>query len=327
MNRELKITLYGFLVLIFAVYLILFFMLIVMPKIWSSAEAQTSNNNNNNITRVVMLNFDDGYADQYLLAKPILDKYGFKATFFIPCAKMETKPDWMTWQMITALGKDDGMDIESHTMTHAHLDFYANNDARLLYEIAGSRQCLADHGFDSSLFAYPLGVGDNITKIVNLVSKNYIFARSGTEKLFTFNCSGYTRLKGVPLPPQSDCRTFDQSGKLTYANRYDIRADSFRHITNIGSFTEQQMLQRFIAQIQSQDRYNSGGQIKAVPIITYHDLTTNIQKYDAEPSTILMELFEAEMKYLHDNNIKVMLMTSLGFNTDTNTFFLQQEQQ
>ncbi len=35
--------------------------------------------------RLAILNFDDGYKSQFTNAKPILDMYGFKATFFITC--------------------------------------------------------------------------------------------------------------------------------------------------------------------------------------------------------------------------------------------------
>jgi Polysaccharide deacetylase len=56
--------------------------------------------------KVVMINFDDGWRSQLLYAKPILDKYGYKATFFIPCAKMGISPNWMTWQDIAQLKND-----------------------------------------------------------------------------------------------------------------------------------------------------------------------------------------------------------------------------
>src|SRR5437899_9463450 len=37
--------------------------------------------NSNN--KVIMLGFDDGWKGQITFAKPILDKYGFKASFFV----------------------------------------------------------------------------------------------------------------------------------------------------------------------------------------------------------------------------------------------------
>jgi peptidoglycan/xylan/chitin deacetylase (PgdA/CDA1 family) len=93
-------------------------------------------------SKVVMINFDDGYKSQLIYAKPVLDKYGFKASFFIVCNKVATQPYWMNWQDIAQLNKD-GMDIESHTMTHAHLNKLSTN--ALTYEIGGSKQCFASH--------------------------------------------------------------------------------------------------------------------------------------------------------------------------------------
>src|SRR6185437_3720396 len=69
----------------------------------------------NNAAKVVMINFDDGWKSQFLYAKPILDQYGFKASFFIVCGKVAAEPYWMTWPQVTAL-KNDGMDIYVHSI-------------------------------------------------------------------------------------------------------------------------------------------------------------------------------------------------------------------
>ena len=64
---------------------------------------------------------------------------GFKATFFVICGKTSDMGA-MNWQDIAAMQKD-GMDIESHTMTHAHLNTLSQS--QLDFEIGGSKQCLA----------------------------------------------------------------------------------------------------------------------------------------------------------------------------------------
>jgi peptidoglycan/xylan/chitin deacetylase (PgdA/CDA1 family) len=81
-----------------------------------------------------MIGFDDSYKSQILYAKPILDKYGFKASFFEVCTWIGKTKDRQTWQDIAAL-QHDGMDIESHTMTHAHLPTLLSSPSQLNYEI------------------------------------------------------------------------------------------------------------------------------------------------------------------------------------------------
>jgi peptidoglycan/xylan/chitin deacetylase (PgdA/CDA1 family) len=287
-------------------------------NVLSSDKPNRDNNlSGNNNNKVVMLNFDDGYKSHFLYAKPILDKYGFKATFFIVCGKMETQPKWMSWQDIMTL-KDDGMDIESHTMTHAHLDSVSVQ--QLDYEIGYAKQCLADHGFDTTIFAYPKGLGSENETVVNVVSKYYDLARSGTENLFFLNCEGYEG-----RPPQTDCSTYASDGSLNYANRYDIKKFSLTHIDNTGniSLDDSQMFDKFVQKINGQTAFNSNGKINAIPIVTYHNLTNSMQDYNSMSSTLTVSLFAQEMKYLHDNGFKVLLLNQLGYDTKHNAFYLK----
>jgi peptidoglycan/xylan/chitin deacetylase (PgdA/CDA1 family) len=61
--------------------------------------------------KVIMIGFDDAWKSQITYAKLILDKYGFKATFFIVCNYVNSgKVRRMNWQDIATLQKD-GMDI------------------------------------------------------------------------------------------------------------------------------------------------------------------------------------------------------------------------
>ncbi|HET7149181.1 MAG TPA: hypothetical protein VFI73_11855 [Candidatus Nitrosopolaris sp.] len=97
---------------------------------------------------------------------------------------------------------------------------------KLTYEIGLAKQSLANHGSKTSIFAYPLNLGSDNPTIVNLVAKYYDLARTGTEPLMFLNCQGFKSVS------QTDCRTHTTEGKLTYANRYDIRSESFYHISS-----------------------------------------------------------------------------------------------
>ncbi|HET7284630.1 MAG TPA: polysaccharide deacetylase family protein, partial [Nitrososphaeraceae archaeon] len=136
------------------------------------------NSSTNSSDKIVIINFDDSHKSQYTYAKPILDKYGFKATFFEVCnwVGIGHKSDMtMTWKDISAL-QQDGIDIEAHTMTHPHLNELSSSAAGLDYEIGQSKQCLADHGINSTIFAYPYGDGSNNSEVVNTVGKYYYLA-------------------------------------------------------------------------------------------------------------------------------------------------------
>jgi peptidoglycan/xylan/chitin deacetylase (PgdA/CDA1 family) len=266
--------------------------------------------------KVVMIGFDDGWKSQITYAKPILDKYGLKASFFVVCNYVNSGDiRRMNWQDIATL-QQDRMDVQSHTMDHKPLDKMSTN--ALIYEIAGSKQCLASHGIDSTIFGYPFNLGSNMPSVVDIVSKYYNFARTGTYPLMSLNCNGFANIK----PQQTDCRTYLPDGKLTFANRYDIRSDSFFHISSGHNYGTSEMFQKFIQQVNSQVPYNNG-KINAIPIITYHGLTYNIQDYNKAGTTITVALFDQEMQYLHDNGFKVLLLNQFGFDPTNNVFYLK----
>jgi hypothetical protein len=266
--------------------------------------------------KVVMIGFDDSYKSQILYAKPILDKYGFKASFFEVCAWVGKTKDRQTWQDIADLQRD-GMDVESHTMTHAHLPTLLSSPNLLVYEIGGSKQCLANHGVKATIFGYPLNLGSDNPSIVNVVAKYYNLARSGSAPLMFLNCKGYVKHS------QNDCSTYSSNGKLTYANRYDIRSDSFRHMDSNHNYTPFQEFQKFIQRMNNQIPYNINGRINAIPIITYHNLTNSMQDYNNMASTITVDLFAQQMKYLHDNGFRVLLLNQLGYDPNNNVFHVK----
>jgi peptidoglycan/xylan/chitin deacetylase (PgdA/CDA1 family) len=226
--------------------------------------------------KMVILSFDDSTLGQYTIAKPILDKYGFKGTFFTVCNFIE-KPEHMNWTQIKTLQKEDH-DIESYTMDHA--DLSKLSEAELQYEIGQSKQCLANHGINSTVFAYPFADGSHKPNIVNMVSKYYTLARAGDEPI--------QLLKSV--------------------NRYSINA-----LSQSGK-KDSNMLTKFVENV---NRANS----TALASIKFHRFvndTDSSSKISTSP-----QLFEQEMKYLHDNGFKVIRMSDLGFSPTKDMLFVK----
>jgi peptidoglycan/xylan/chitin deacetylase (PgdA/CDA1 family) len=73
----------------------------------------------------------------------------------------------MNWQDIAEL-KNDGMDIESHSMTHANPNKLSTK--ALKYKIGGSKQCFANHGYNTTIFGYPFNLGSSNPSVVKMVA-------------------------------------------------------------------------------------------------------------------------------------------------------------
>jgi peptidoglycan/xylan/chitin deacetylase (PgdA/CDA1 family) len=102
--------------------------------------------------KVVCIVFDDGWKSQ-LSAVPVLQSYGFNATFAI-VTSYSSYPDYMSWKDIRGLATG-GMDIASHTVTHPDLDTL--DSAALYNELSESQQTLRSRGYPANGFVYPYG--------------------------------------------------------------------------------------------------------------------------------------------------------------------------
>ena len=74
------------------------------PSISTGKSSSITNNSVVSNNKVVVLSFDDNRIGDFTYAKPILDKYGFKATFFVICGKT-TDSGAMNWQDIARYAK------------------------------------------------------------------------------------------------------------------------------------------------------------------------------------------------------------------------------
>src|SRR5919199_834946 len=129
--------------------------------------SSTSSSSNNNIPKAVILNFYDNDIGQFINAKPILDKYGFKGSFFIVCSWASSdNPDRMNWQQITQL-YNEGHDINSHSTSHKVLTELSADD--LDYEVGQSKECFRKHiGAEPTVFSPPHSKGWNNATIIDM---------------------------------------------------------------------------------------------------------------------------------------------------------------
>src|ERR1700748_2184977 len=120
----------------------------------------------------VVITIDDGYKSPIVYAEPILKKYGYPWTYFV-------YPDFITvnegkgaasWNDLLAL-QADGVDIESHSMTHPQLPKHTQKwkgsvhllspeeyDEWLTNETSGSKAILEQKlGKPIVALAYPYG--------------------------------------------------------------------------------------------------------------------------------------------------------------------------
>ena len=301
----------------------------ILQQLLSSVATTTTTSNQAAITnipinsnKVVILTFGDGYQSQYSLAKPILDKYGYKGNFFVTCNKVGTG-DKMTWPELLQLYQE-GNAIGSKTMNYGtkameNRDLNNLSSSQLEYEIGQSKQCLLNHGINTSFFAVPMNLANNNATVINTIAKYYDFAINGHADLMFLHCNGY-----IKNSSQTDCRTYFNNGTLTFANRYSIGEWSEQHIKEQRSYTDPEMFGKFIAVVNSQEKFNRNGVVDAIPLIAYHDIVLLPDvSLSSEPSATTLNLFNAEMKYLHDNGFKVLTFYNLGFDDKNNIFYLK----
>jgi peptidoglycan/xylan/chitin deacetylase (PgdA/CDA1 family) len=274
--------------------------------------ASNTNTIDSSTNKVVILTFSDSSKSQYANARPILNGYGFKGTFFITCgliAPANNSPS-MTWQNVATI-KKEGHDIESAAMRYAPLTNLSK--ARLDYEVQQSKQCLLNHGIESSVFRIPFGRSWNNLTIIDTIAKHYKFAINGFSNLMYLRCDGWKQQQYVHQQEQRDCRTYLQDGSLTFANRYSMKEWNHNTLDIKYSHDYTKIFPAFVDEVKKQTPFNFNGKITAIPIIAYHNIDNRKQ-----PNSTDVNLFADEMKYLHNNGFKVITMANLAYDQNNN---------
>lgn len=107
----------------------------------------------------VVITFDDGFQDFYTIAFPILQRYGFAATVFLPTGYIHRRAqsfrgkECLTWNQVRELHKL-GVNFGSHTVTHPQLRFEEANTIE--HELRVSKEVIENElGTSIDSFSYP----------------------------------------------------------------------------------------------------------------------------------------------------------------------------
>lgn len=190
---------------------------------YASVNNGEDNDNNASNNKFVILTFGNAPSSQYEYAKPILDKYGFKGSFFVVCNWINSDTDGsrMTWEQIETL-HNEGHDIQTKSMNHERLTEIPPQEIE--YEVGKPKECLQERGIDPTIFGTPYGDGKVDPAVINTIAKYYDFAITGFADLMFLRCDGWKS------SDQDDCRTYFDNGTLTPINKYSIRESSHNSV-------------------------------------------------------------------------------------------------
>ena len=146
-------------------------------------------------TRPVIITFDDGYADNYLTALPIMEKYGMRGTVFVIAGQVG-QTEYMTWEQLKTL-QQKGMEVGSHTYSHVALNEISPPEQ--LVELMRSKQVLEENLEQPVEFlAYPYGQYNSAT-LTAMQQARYIGGCTGHPGLGTTKGDAY-QLNRVNIP-------------------------------------------------------------------------------------------------------------------------------
>jgi peptidoglycan/xylan/chitin deacetylase (PgdA/CDA1 family) len=230
--------------------------------------------------KLVVLTFDDASKSHFTIARPVLLKYKFGATFFVTEGFdfRDNKKDYMTWEEIAQLHKD-GFEIGNHTRDH--LGLTKENVPKIAEQLQAINARCKEHGIPPTTgFAWP-GNALSMEALVPLRKEGILFARRGGAPEFE-----YKEGRGVGYEPGLD-------HPLLIPSAGDARPDW--------------TLDNFIAAVEK-------ARFGRIAVLQFHGVPDTAHAW----VNSTQENFEAYMKYLATHGYTIIAMRDLAKYVDPN---------
>ena len=146
----------------------------------------------------VSYTFDDNLANQITTVVPLLNQYGYTATFYIVTS---WSPNWAQYKVMANAGHEIG----SHTVSHTSLNTLSTASQQT--ELANSQSIIASNiGIKPLTLAYPnCNAGD-----ATLTSQYYIAARNCSGQINSSSPADFNNISSIITGSQGSVQTADQ---------------------------------------------------------------------------------------------------------------------
>jgi peptidoglycan/xylan/chitin deacetylase (PgdA/CDA1 family) len=146
--------------------------------------------------RPIILTFDDGYADAYIQALPLLQRFGFTGTFFLITAPIDAgNPAFLSWAQVEEMHAA-GMSMEAHSYDHP--DLRNRGYQYLVYQTLGPKEAIeARTGEKVRFFCYPSGRYD--AHVVQVLRSANYWGAVAIEQGATHTSDGLFGLRRVRI--------------------------------------------------------------------------------------------------------------------------------